>query len=59
MASDAARYQCFTISITPFAADGTIDEAALRRHLRKLGDAGIGVYVGGGGSGEGYTLSQD
>jgi len=59
MASDVARYQCFTISITPFAADGAIDEAALRRHLAKLGDAGIGVYVGGGGSGEGYTLSQE
>jgi 4-hydroxy-tetrahydrodipicolinate synthase len=59
MASEAARYQCFTISITPFAADGAIDEAALRRHLRKLGDAGIGVYVGGGGSGEGYSLSQE
>jgi len=59
MASDVARYQCFTISITPFAADGAIDEPALRRHLRKLGDAGIGVYVGGGGSGEGYSLSQE
>ncbi|SFS10705.1 dihydrodipicolinate synthase family protein [Sphingomonas jatrophae] len=52
------RFQCFTISITPFAEDGAIDEAGLRRHLRKLGDAGIGVYVGGGGSGEGYTLTQ-
>jgi 4-hydroxy-tetrahydrodipicolinate synthase len=54
----ADRYQCFTISITPFTEDGAIDEAALRRHLAKLGDAGIGVYVGGGGSGEGYTLSD-
>jgi 4-hydroxy-tetrahydrodipicolinate synthase len=56
MTPDVSRYQTFTISITPFTADGAIDEAALRRHLRKLGDAGVGVYVGGGGSGEGYTL---
>lgn len=59
MSADASRYQAFTISITPFAEDGSIDEAKLRRHLSKLGDAGIGVYVGGGGSGEGYTLSAD
>lgn len=57
MTGDSARYQCFTISITPFAQDGTIDEDALRRHLARLGAAGMGVYVGGGGSGEGYTLS--
>ena len=44
------------ISLTPFAADGSLDEAALRAHLRRLADAGIGVYLGGSGSGEGYTL---
>ncbi len=49
--------RCFVISITPFGRDGGLDEAALRRHLERLGEAGIGVYVGGGGSGEGYTLS--
>ncbi len=54
---DTSRYQVFTISITPFTEDGAIDEPALRRHLTKLGDGGVGVYVGGGGSGEGYTLS--
>ena len=59
MGDTTDRYQCFTISITPFAADGAIDEAGLRRHLRKLGEAGIGVYVGGGGSGEGYTLTRE
>ena len=57
MSTDPSRYQCFTISITPFTEDGAIDEEGLRRHLRRLGAAGIGVYVGGGGSGEGYTLS--
>ncbi|MES2290800.1 MAG: dihydrodipicolinate synthase family protein [Pseudomonadota bacterium] len=57
MMRDTSRYQVFTISITPFTEDGAIDEPALRRHLTKLGDGGVGVYVGGGGSGEGYTLS--
>jgi 4-hydroxy-tetrahydrodipicolinate synthase len=47
----------YVISITPFSPDGSLDEAGLRAHLRRMGDAGIGVYVGGGGSGEGYTLS--
>mgnify|MGYP001556795205 CR=1 FL=1 len=43
MSADASRYQAFTISITPFAEDGSIDEAKLRRHLSKLGDAGINI----------------
>ncbi len=54
----AHRASCFVISITPFTADGALDEGALRAHLRRLAAAGIGVYVGGGGSGEGYTLSR-
>lgn len=59
MTSQTDRAQVFTISITPFTEDGRIDEARFRRHLKKLGDAGMGVYVGGGGSGEGYTLNKD
>ena len=47
----------FVISLTPFAADGSLDERELRLHLRRLAAAGIGVYVGGSGSGEGYVLS--
>jgi 4-hydroxy-tetrahydrodipicolinate synthase len=54
-----ARAHAFTISITPFDAEGRLDEPAIRSHLRRLGAAGIGVYVGGGGSGEGYTLARD
>jgi 4-hydroxy-tetrahydrodipicolinate synthase len=46
----------YVVAITPFAADGSLDEAALRLHLRRLADAGTGVYLGGSGSGEGYTL---
>jgi len=48
----------FVISITPFAQDGSLDEQAFRRHLRRLGAAKIGVYVGGGGSGEAYTYEE-
>jgi len=47
----------FVISITPFTASGEFDEQAIRGHFRRLAAAGIGVYVGGSGSGEGYTLS--
>ncbi len=59
MKTDPKRYQTFTISITPFDETGAIDEAGLRAHLAKLGKAGVGVYVGGGGSGEGYSLTPD
>jgi len=47
----------FVISLTPFTADGRLDEPGFRAHLQRLAAAGIGVYVGGSGSGEGYVLS--
>ena len=46
----------FVISQTPFGVDGEIDWSATRAHLGRLKEAGVGVYVGGGGSGEGHTL---
>ncbi|MEX1006443.1 MAG: dihydrodipicolinate synthase family protein [Acidimicrobiia bacterium] len=46
----------FVISITPFDETGEIDWDATRAHFRRLRESGIGVYVGGGGSGEGHTL---
>src|SRR4029450_4412163 len=46
----------FVISITPFDADGDIDFGALRAHFARLAESGVGVYVGGGGSGEGHAL---
>jgi 4-hydroxy-tetrahydrodipicolinate synthase len=46
----------FVISITPFTSEGAVDEAALRAHFRRLAESGVGVYVGGGGSGEGHAL---
>jgi len=48
----------FAVSITPFSVDGAIDEAAFRSHLERMVGAGIGVYIGGGGSGEGFVLSS-
>jgi 4-hydroxy-tetrahydrodipicolinate synthase len=47
------------ISLTPFDEHDRFDAEAFRRHLGRLREAGIGVYVGGGGSGEGYTLTRD
>ena len=56
-ALDPARASTFVISITPFHPDGSFDEPGIRSHLRRLAAAGVGVYLGGGGSGEGYVLS--
>jgi 4-hydroxy-tetrahydrodipicolinate synthase len=49
----------FAISITPFDGAGRVDESGFRAHLRRMVAAGIGVYVGGGGSGEGFVLTAD
>jgi 4-hydroxy-tetrahydrodipicolinate synthase len=49
----------FVISLTPFDGEERLDVDALRGHLRRMGEAGVGVYVAGGGSGEAYTLSRD
>ncbi len=53
----ARRASTYVISLTPFDADGQLDEQAFRGHLRRMAASGIGVYVGGGGSGEGFALS--
>jgi 4-hydroxy-tetrahydrodipicolinate synthase len=47
----------FVISLTPFDDQERLDEAGLRAHLQRMKSAGIGVYAGGAGSGEAYTLS--
>lgn len=49
----------FVISLTPFTEDGRLDEDGLRGHLGRLRASGIGVYVAGSGSGEGYTLATE
>ncbi len=58
MTSGARERSTFVVSLTPFTATGDLDEAGLRAHLRRLGGAGIGVYLAGSGSGEGYTLDR-
>lgn len=46
----------FVVSITTFDDQQRLDESALREHLRRLADAEVGVYLAGGGSGEGFAL---
>lgn len=58
MASTGRPSSAYVISITPFTLDGALDEPAFRAHLRRMAAGGVGVYVGGGGSGEGYTLDD-
>lgn len=48
----------FVISITPFDDTGALDEAALRRHLARMAEAGVGVYLVSGGSSEAYALTD-
>ena len=55
----SAGASTFVVSITPFTDDEALDEAGLRAHLQRLASSGIGVYLGGSGSGEGYTLAPD
>ncbi len=45
--------------VTPFTAEGDVDEAALRATTRFMMDQGVHGLVVGGSSGEGYTLSTD
>jgi 4-hydroxy-tetrahydrodipicolinate synthase len=45
--------------VTPFAADGSVDEAAVKRLARRQIDAGIHFLVPCGTTGESPTLSED
>jgi 4-hydroxy-tetrahydrodipicolinate synthase len=49
--------QMMAMSITPFRPDGSLDEPTLRVHLQRLVDAGLGIYLGSPGSGEGHALT--
>jgi dihydrodipicolinate synthase/N-acetylneuraminate lyase len=44
-------------SATPFAADGSLDEDALRAYLQRFVDQRIGLSLASGGSGEGHALT--
>ena len=48
---------CGTALITPFAADGSLDESALRRLVRRQVEDGIHFLVPGGTTGESPTLT--
>jgi dihydrodipicolinate synthase/N-acetylneuraminate lyase len=52
----ASAYVC---TITPFDEDGALDEAALRLLLGRIGDAGLGVYLGSASPGEGHALTPE
>jgi 4-hydroxy-tetrahydrodipicolinate synthase len=49
----------FCMVVTPMQPDGTIDADGFRRHVARMADAGIGIYIGSGGSGEGHALTLD
>ena len=46
------------MAATPFAANGQVDEPALRALLQHLVAANVGVYLGSGGAGEGHALTH-
>ena len=49
---------CGTALITPFSADGSVDEAALRRLVKRQIEAGINFLVPCGTTGEDPTLTR-
>src|SRR5580658_5726526 len=50
---------CGTAIVTPFKADGAIDEAALRALVNWQIDSGIDFIVACGSTGEAATLDED
>jgi len=50
---------CGTAIITPFRADGSLDEAALRTHVNWQIDSGIDFLVACGSTGEAATLDEE
>jgi 4-hydroxy-tetrahydrodipicolinate synthase len=58
MSSDSTNaLTMFCMSQTPFRDDFSVDEDALRAHLRRLIAARNGIYMGSGGAGEGHVLT--
>lgn len=49
--------RAFVLIVTPFTARDRLDEPALRQHLRRMAAAGLGVYLGSPGAGEGQFLT--
>ncbi|WJS85363.1 dihydrodipicolinate synthase family protein [Paracoccus sp. TOH] len=48
-----------TAAITPFDADGAVDEAALHAHFDRMLAAGVKGFVVSGSTGEYYSMSAD
>ncbi|GLF98651.1 dihydrodipicolinate synthase family protein [Streptomyces yaizuensis] len=55
----AALADVVAIPVTPFAADGTVDEGAQRALLRLLVDSGVNTLTPNGNTGEFYALTPD
>jgi len=53
------KYGVNVHSLIPFDDKFRLDEAAFRKHLRRLGEAGVSVYIGAAGAAEGNTLTRD
>lgn len=49
----------YVMSITPFDANGRLDEGALREHFRRMIAAGIGVLPASTGTGEGPLMTDE
>ena len=49
----------YCMAATAFAPDGRIDEREMRRFFDRQLDAGLGLYIGSGGNGEGHALDLD
>jgi 4-hydroxy-tetrahydrodipicolinate synthase len=47
------------MAVTPFKADGSLDEDSLRVVVSKLAETGVGIYLGSYGTGEGHLLRED
>lgn len=50
---------CGTALVTPFTTDGSVDEAAVERHVRWQVESGIHFLVATGTTGEAPTLTDD
>lgn len=56
--SEAARpYQVAVCTITPYAADGSLDEVAVVDLVERIASRGLGLAVGTASPGEGFALS--
>ena len=53
------QYGAIVHTTIPFDNQLKLDENAYRGHLRRLGEAGLSVYIGAAGAGEGNTLTRE